>query len=222
VLNARIRALALKDLRLHAVSFLMCQLSILAIGAAAIAFWPDRPQEVLVSFLFMMNFVFAAYWGDWLVSREKLKGTSAWLRSLPVTDFDLVTSKLVAQGLCIVGMWVLSTGLFVWQALVYAHPGTWIVLLLALLAFGALSLACRWRFRQKLGQVLPVALVFVLVSALMLLDRVAPAVARPFEASWSAGTVKIAVAVALAACYGGTWWATVAWMRRSDTSRLVE
>jgi hypothetical protein len=222
VLNARIRTLAVKDLRLHAVSVVVSQLAVLALGAVLALFGPDRSREVVVSFFFSMNFLFAGYWGDWFVSREKLKGTSAWLRSLPVTDFDLVTSKLVAQGTCITFLWVLSTGLFAWNDFVPARLGTWIVLLLVLLAFGAVSLACRWRFHQKVGQILPFGLVLALMAPLMLADRIAPEVARPFEASWSAGTVKIAVAITLAACYGGIWWATVAWMRRSDTSQLVE
>ncbi len=222
MLNARIRALAVKDLRLHAVSVVWSQIAVVALAAALVFLGPDRSREVLVAFLFNMNFLFAGYWGDWLVSREKLKGTSAWLRSLPVTDFELVTSKLVAQGIWITSLWALSTSVFARDDFAPARLGTWIVLLFVLLAFGAVSLACRWRFRQKLGQLLPFALVFVLVGALMLLDRLAPAVARPIEASWSALQMKVAVALALAACYGGAWWATVAWMRRSDTSRLVE
>jgi hypothetical protein len=222
MLNARIRTLAVKDLRLHAVSIVVSHLGVLALGGAALVFWPERPREDLLSLLFPINFLFAGYWGDWFVSREKLKGTSAWLRSLPVTDFDLVTSKLVAQAVCITSLWVLSSGVFVWKVFVSAHPGDWTALLLVLLAFGSVSLACRWRFHQKFGQTLPFVLVFVFVGASLLFDRLAPAVARPLEASWSAVAVKIAIAVALVACYGGAWWATVAWMRRSDTSRLLE
>lgn len=222
MLNTRIRALAAKDLQLHWRAIVTSQLAIISLILLARAMRPAELPAQLLGFVFSLNFLLAGYWGDWFVSREKVKGTVAWLRSLPVTDFDLVTSKLVAQAFCIVSLWVFSSGLVLRDFFFPRLMATWAVLLLTILAFGALSLACRWRFHQKAGQVLPFALVFVLFTPFVLAGRSGSDVPRQLEALWNHAGGKAAAALALVVCYLAIWWGTLAWIRRSDTSRLVE
>jgi len=222
MLNTRIRALAAKDLQLHWRAIVTSQLAIVGVILLGKAMRPHgRPAELAV-LVFTLNYLLAGYWGEWLVSREKGKGTVAWLRSLPVTDFDLVTSKLVAQAFCIVSLWALSSGLSLWDFFFPRLMATWAVVLLAILTFGALSLTCRWRFRQKAGQVLPFALAAGLIVPFVLARRWGADVPRQLEALWTHGGGKAAVALALVVCYLAIWWGTLAWIRRSDTSRLVE
>ena len=96
------------------------------------------------------------------------------------------------------------------------------MLLLTLLAFGAVSLGCRWRFRQKAGQLLPFGLVLVPLIVITMAGRLGLDAPRQLEALWDCQAGQAAVAVALVTCYGAAWWGTLVWVRRSDTSRLVE
>jgi ABC-type transport system involved in multi-copper enzyme maturation permease subunit len=220
MLNPRIWELAVKDIRLHAWSIVATQLSAVGLGWLGRAIGPEDPAAD-ATLLFNINLILAGFWGDWLVSGEKLKGTVAWLRSLPITDFDLVTSKLVAQGFCIVSLWVLSTGLLLRDV----HGGwslTWAALLLTILAFGAVSLGCRWRFRQKAGQLLPFGVVLVPLVVITMAGRLGLDAPQALEALWDHQEGQVIVAVALVTCYGAAWWAALTWVRRSDTSRLVE
>ena len=36
------------------------------------------------AFVFNINMLLAAFWSEWLISREKTKGTFAWLRACPI------------------------------------------------------------------------------------------------------------------------------------------
>jgi len=221
-LNKRIRTLVGKDLRIHGRSIVVTQCAVIGLGFLAVALRPQAPQADLAVPLFSFNLLLAGYWGDWFVSREKLKGTVAWLRSLPVADYDLVTSKLVAQAICSVTLWVLTSGVFLWGFFVPGRVATWAVLQLALLAFGALSLACRWRFHQKVGQTLPFAVLFVPVALLVVTKRLRADLYGQLGAMWDAPGAQLAAAVVMLIAYAAVWWGTLAWMRGSDTSRLVE
>jgi len=222
MLNSRVRALAVKDLRLHARSIIVTQVGLIAFGALGRFIRPGAPPDDLGWFLYYINFLMAGFWGDWFVSREKVKGTAAWLRSLPLSDADIVASKLVAQAVCTVPLWVACSGLFLWRFFVPGRVGTWVVLLLGLLAFGGVSLAARWRFHQKAGQLLPFGIVGVLLVLLTLVEHLVPDATTWLGAVWQSVGGKAAVAASLVFCYIAAWWATLRWVRRCDTSMLLE
>ena len=173
--------------------------------------------------IFNFNFLMALLWADWLITREKLKGTFGWLRTLPVSDRDLVAAKFLTAALCGATLWVAMTVPFARGYFAgVAGIATWGVLLLLLLVVTGISLAVRWRFTQKLGVLVP----GVLVLAPMLLFFGAKGqgwdAPRLLLAFWSRPAGKAAAAAALVALGLGVFSLTVRWVRRSDTFQLLE
>src|SRR5690606_5296602 len=154
----RLAALLAKDAAIHGRDILLTMGAL--VGLSAALWWFGRqPFDVLMSVIFTFNFLLAGFWGDWLISREKTKGTFAWIRSTPVDDRELVLAKVAAVSICVTVLWTATSvlcGAAYWLA---GRAHLWVGLLLILLAFAAVSIASRWRFGQKLGQNLPFLLV---------------------------------------------------------------
>jgi hypothetical protein len=214
-------ALLAKDFRLHGREIALLLGSLLAF--VGLAGW-TRPVGAgsLMSLAFNLNFLAAMYWGEWLVSREKVKGTFGWLRTLPISDGVLTAEKFVAHAICCLSLWTLTSVLFAREAADFGGIDTWCVVQLGLLAFGALSVASRWRFHQKLGQVLPAIILGGLLGLFMFADRSGSPVTRAIADSWNMGHGKLLAGLTLAALYLGICFSTAAWVRRTDTWRFLE
>lgn len=216
-----IGALIANDLRVHGRAIGLTDALMLAFIWFASRFRKDA--EALFLLIFNLNFLMALLWGDWLISREKLKGTFGWLRTLPVSDRDLVAAKFLSAAICGATLWVSATLLFVPR---YFSGGagmaTWVVLLLLLLACSGLSVAVRWRFSQKLGVLVPGALVLIPVLLLFGAKRQGWDAPRMLQAFWDQPLGKAAAAGALVCLAGLVFLLTERWVRRSDTFRLLE
>lgn len=215
-----LRALMANDLRLHGRAVGLTNAGMLALIWLASRLRGDA--EALSALIFNMNFLLALLWGDWLISREKLKGTFEWLRTLAVSDRDLVAAKFLSTATCCATLWVLTTLLFAPGYYLYGHRGTWIVLLLSLIAAGSLSAAVRWRFTQKLGVVVPGALVLVPLLLMIGARRRGWSFVHTLLAWWSQPAGKAVAAVILTSMIGLVFVLTDRWVRRSDTYRLLE
>jgi hypothetical protein len=168
-----------------------------------------------------VNLIVAALWGEWLISREKTKGTLAWLRTLPVSDTEIVAAKWLVSAGCILISWT-STTLIFFAPWVASHWVTWGTIALGLVLFGSVGLACRWRFGQKVGQALPFVLVgSVLLAILSLGDRAAPAL-EWLRTAWATPLGRGVVVALLLLAYGAVFWLVQSWVSRGDTSDLVE
>ncbi|MDQ3170619.1 MAG: hypothetical protein M3Q55_10825 [Acidobacteriota bacterium] len=210
-----------KDLRIHGQDIGLTQGAIVALLALAAHL---KPSDASTTAALVVNFnmVLTLFWGEWLISREKTKGTFAWLRASPITDRELVASKFAATAACCASLWLMTSTAFTEYSFV-RRPLLWWDLLLALLVFGAVSTAARWRWGPKLGQMLPPALALALGGAVvwlegMLGERLQIDVRHLLRSR--AGL--IALGVGLTACYAGVFLWTLAWVRRSDTAGLVE
>src|SRR5690606_19342482 len=96
----RLAALLAKDAAIHGRDILLTMGAL--VGLSAALWWFGRqPFDVLMSVIFTFNFLLAGFWGDWLISREKTKGTFAWIRSTPVDDRELVLAKVAAVSICV-------------------------------------------------------------------------------------------------------------------------
>lgn len=217
----RVRALVAKDFAIHGRDIFATMAGVLGI-AALLPYLRPAPVDMRMSAIFTFNFLLAGFWSDWLISREKAKGTFAWIRSSPVDDRELVLSKFAGVSACVVGLWGVSSFLFAadyWRA---GRLDLWAVLQLILLAFAALAVGTRWRFGQKLGQNLP----FLLVGAVMMVLVVAARDGEPMEADPermlrdSDGMALLALFAAGA--FAAAFWWTLRWVRRSDTADLLE
>ena len=217
----RIAALLAKDARIHGTEILLTQAGLLGLMAMMRYVAPSDPAT-LASAVFNLNFIIAGYWSEWLISREKTKGTFAWLRACPVDDRELVAAKFIAVGICCVVLWVFSSALFIGGELVPARLDVWAVLQLALLTFGALAVATRFRFGQKLGQVLPFGIVGILFGLFILSSKAGHTLAVDPERLLGYAAGRGILAAGFVAAYAAIAWTTYRWVRGSDTSALLE
>ena len=215
----QIRALIANDLRLHGQGVALATAGCLLLLATATRVMPQGigPR---VSFVFNVNLLLTLLWSDWLITRERSKRTFAWLRGLPVDDRVLGSAKFIVAAGCSVALWLVSSVLFARE--LWRPPGTALVLQCAIVAFGGLSVAAKWRFSWRLGQVLPLVVVFVPVLLFMTLagdgtDRYVSLVAV-----WNAPYGKFAAAASLLAVYAAIVTVTLHWVTRADTFQLVD
>ena len=215
----QLRALITKDLRLHGRAFTATVTGCLLLFAAAFRLAPQEGGPQL-SFVFSTNLFLTMLWSDWLITRERSKRTFAWLRALPVDDGLLASSKFVAAAGGCVALWVLSSALFARD--LWRSPGTGLVLQCALLTFGGLTVATKWRFPWQLGQVLPLVIVLVPVLLFMTLAGDGTDWREDLIAIWNAPYGKAAAAASLLAVYAAIVAATIRWVTRADTFQLVD
>ena len=212
-------ALIAKDLRLHGRAVALTIASCLLFLATAIRVMPQGVGP-RVAFVFNANLLLTLMWSDWLITRERSKRTFAWLRGLPVDDRVLAHAKFViAAGWCVT-LWLVSSALFARE--LWRPPGTVLVLQCGLVAFGGLSVATKWRFPWRLGQILP--LVIVLVPVLLLMTFAGDGTDRReiLIAVWNGPYGRVAAATALLAVYAAIVAATIRWVTRADTFQLVD
>jgi hypothetical protein len=220
VSGRRLWALVTKDLQIHGRAIAAAQVFVVGLPALAFQLRPADPS-VQMSLVLNVNLIVAALWGEWLISREKTKGTLAWLRTLPVSDTEIVAAKWLVSAACILTSWTTTTLIF-FAPWVVTHWADWGTLALGLILFGSLGLACRWRFGQKVGQALPFVFVgTVLIAILALDDRVAPAL-EWLRTVWATPLGRVGVGASLLLAYGAVFWLVLAWVTRSDTTALVE
>lgn len=166
-------ALICKDLFVHWRGILAAQAGVLLLILLTIIARYGRFESTddNIGIVFNMNFMMTLLWGDWLISREKLKGTFLWLRTMPLSVGQLVAAKLITYTGIVsllfgVSVLLFARGYFLWPRL------AGLILLWSLLVlFGTTCLACRWRFRQKAGQVVPLLLFGVPLLSFLLAEK---------------------------------------------------
>lgn len=208
-----------KDLLLHWKGVAGVTLSIvLAIYLAGIVAADGSRASEPTALIFNLNLLASLFWGEWLVGREKTKGTLHWLRSMPISELELVASKALAAWACTAGLWLLSSGIFLVQTPAQRTSRT-----LFLLFVATMSVCSRLRFPQKLGQLAPVIALMVPVAALVVLGRTT-GVERPWPAlpGESGSAMWWAFAAGLGLGIVALIGATSAWIQASDSTALRE
>ena len=215
----QLRALVAKDLRLHGRGFILMLAGGLLLLAATSRLAPQG-EGPRVSLVCNLNLLLTLLWSDWLITRERSKRTFAWLRGLPVDDRVLGGAKFLLAAAFCVSFWLASSALFareLWQP-----PGTALVLQCALVAFGGLSVATKWRFPWRLGQILPLVIVLVPVLLFMTLAGDGTSGGETLTAMWNAPYGKPVAASLLLRTYAAIVATTVHWVAGADTFQLAD
>jgi ABC-type transport system involved in multi-copper enzyme maturation permease subunit len=216
-----------KDFRIHGRSIAFTECGFLAFIAIANRFLPHSNPHMTPAtdavFVFNVNFVAAAFlWGDWLISREKTKGTFAWLRSTPVPDAVIVRSKLIAGGICCFSLWCISSLLFSRAFYFPAHWLLWWIVLLCLLSFTVLSFGARWILQQKAGAIVPIGII-ILISALpFAADALGLDATHKLMVLWNTSAGRATAAGILCVVIILLWVAIETWVAQADTYQLLE
>ncbi len=214
-------ALMAKDLRLHRRELGLAFVTWFGLAALWVYSQAGRPINPLVP-VFLVNAMASSFWGEWLISREKTKGTFLWLRTLPIGDAELVASKFASQAIWCSALWIPSSLLLAPGALTSDGWPTWGVVSLILLVGGAVVVATRWRFQQKMAQAAPMVAAPLLAIGFLIADAAGLVGTRVLADWWATSAGKATTAALLAATYGATIWATGAWVSRSETTRFLE
>jgi hypothetical protein len=210
------------DLHLHGIALGATVIAVVVLLYAVKALEPSGSDPSAVGLILNLNLVMVLVWGEWLVSREKTKGTIGWLRTLPVPSGALVMSKIATYMLACVVLWTASTILFVPH---YFFPRAWLLWLAlqSMLIFaGTLSVCGRFRFRQKVGQLLPLVVIGVPLVGLLALRRVVPDAVAHLQVVLLGGAGLAAISVGLLASSAGVVAITSAWVRNAETFELTE
>ena len=218
-------ALVRKDLRLHRRGILLTYLIVIGFVFWTFSFASrnvSRGEYASAAALFNINFIAALLWTEWLVSREKAKGTIAWLRTLPISDAQLVIAKFAAYILIVGLLWMSSTLLLVPWYWTRAGLISMVLGFCALTAFGTMSLGARWKFRQKAGQVLPVGVLLLPVVLIALANDRKVALVSQIRNWTSTAAGKLVVSGLLLAFSGLCCAWTMRSVSRADTEKLLE
>lgn len=213
------RTLIGKDLRLHGPAAAM------AMAGALALIWTGTtlaPQGVgpRVSLVFNVNIVLTLLWSEWLVSRERSKGTLGWLRTLPVDDRVLAGTKFVTAAGSAVLFWVLSTTIFARELWQPAETG--VTVLCVVLLFGGLGIAARLRLSWRLGQVAPLCVLAVPVVLFIVFAGDGTTRRAALIGLWNAPWGRAAVAASLLFLYAVIVATTASWLSGADTVDLVD
>ena len=218
-MNARtLWILIAKDIRLHGRPLLLVFAAILSFVGLVIRFIPSEASPV--GFVANVNMIIPLLFGEWLIARERSTRSFAWLRSLPLDDRTLALSKFLFASACGVVLWTVSSGLFAREA--WQSRGVAPVTLCALLAFGALCVATRWRINWHLAHAVPFGILGMLLLLGMLVAGEGTAARAELIAFWNAPYGPPLMAAALLLVYLGIIWNTIRWVERADTWQLVD
>lgn len=207
-----------KDVRLHGLPLLLVFTAILSFVGLVIRFVPSDASPV--GFVTNINVMIPLMFSEWFIARERSTRSFAWLRSLPVDDRTLALSKFLLASACGVALWTASTGLFTRQ--VWQSRGEPLVTLCALVAFGALCVATRWRINWHLAHMVPFGSLAALLLASMLIFREDTRARAALIAFWNAPYGPPLMAAGLLLIYLGIVWNTIRWVERADTWQLVD
>lgn len=224
---SQVRALVIKDVWLHGrpIVLLLTANFAVYVSLLSLAPWlfPDTRLRALVSALFMPLVLYAALISSvWLIETERMKGTLAFLRALPVADRSIVSSKLLLSSAIqlvtgVAGILLLLPALLEPRNLAFCP-----VLVGGLVTFGNLNILTRLRFGTRLGAVLPFVILLVPCAAIIALGwRMPGAVEHLVESARAPTTVpawlaaEILVNVAL-------WLYLTRWLPTQDTNELLE
>lgn len=223
----QVKALVIKDVWLHGRAIVLLLTANLAVYVLllSLAPWlfPDTRLRASVSALFMPFVLYAALISSvWLIETERMKGTLAFLRTLPVSDSAIVLSKLLLSSAIqavtgVAGILLLLPRLLEPRNLAFCP-----LLVGGLVTFGNLSILTRLRYGTRLGAALPFLVLLVPCAAIIVLGWRMPKTAELLVASarapttvpiWLAGEILINVAV---------WLYLTRWLPTQDTNDLLE
>ena len=217
-------ALVRNDLRVHGLGIAGIVGLNLAVTSVLYFVPPTRGDHAtaVAGATLHLNLLLALILGEFLAAREKTKGTFAWLRTLPISDATVISSKFVsAWGWCVLS-WVITTVPF--DRGTYFPDGwsAWLVMLLVCATMASASLWARLCFPQKRGMIVVIGVLAVLLGLSFGIKRQYPDLALRALSSWAVGNGKAVAAAALVVCSGGLLMASAMWMSRSETTRLLE
>ena len=132
----------------------------------------------------------------------------------------LTSAKFLLAAGCCVTFWLVSSALFARE--IWRPVGTGLVMQCALVAFGGLTVATKWRFHWRVGQALPLLIVLVPLLLFMTLAGDGTGNRETLTALWNAPYGKPAAAAALLAVYAVIVAATVRWVTHADTFQLID
>lgn len=216
-----VAAILIKDLYLYGRGILGAWVALAALVLLATRIMPPTHWRDPLAPLLCGNILFILFYTDFLVEREKAKGTLAWLRTMPLSEMHLVTAKSMGLALMIVAGNALTTLAAVPRFLL-AHTGEFLEALLGMLCLGATMLLTRWTLGGRTGQVVPLLGVFLSAWGLLQLKKAFPGLSPWLLEMRSSTGYHILLPAAAAAWVLAMGWILVRALAARDTDRLID
>lgn len=218
----RLVALVLKDLSLawlHIGGFAALMVGLMLIVRLRAPF--QSPAHQIVAFVLVPGQYLTAVVAQALIDRERSRGTFALLRTMPLSDGLVISSKFVlALALNLTGTVMFGVILAPSLFLTSSALAVWALATLFVVAFGHVVLAGWLIAGGRAGALVPFLVLGGLVLGFLALREVAP--------GWTATAASLSTTaqfvLAAAICVGlsaGAWLAALSWYRRRDAADLI-
>ncbi len=218
----RIPALVLKDLYLCRREICGCWIGFVVF--ALILMRIAEPRDTGHRFLILGpgNLFLNLLYTEFLIFREKTKGTLAWLRAMPLSDSHLAASKFLALVIVQAVGYLATTAIIAPQWLAAGSGLAFYCYGLLILCFGSLMLVTRWFCGQRLGQVIPLAVFSLAWFAFFKLRQTHPWLDEWLADSWRTYWFQGLLTLAAVAWVASLWWIALVFIGSRDTSRLID
>jgi hypothetical protein len=215
----RLLALVVKDLYIYRRELVLAWVGITGMTWGMFQMIrPSSPTRALV-FICSLDLAVMVGFGDWLSYYEKSKGTFAWIRTLPVSDELVVSSKFMANSIIQIGAFFLPV-LLTMPVLLRLDWAPWtLTAWLAVLAMASFMLFTKLAMSRRLGQAVPFIAAFSIILILMQLAKRFPSLLE--ELMYSVWTPPILLLLECLTIFG-IWYLMCRWISAKDTPQLVD
>lgn len=208
-----------KDIRLKIVNLVFIWTALVA-GSIILSFISHKSGPVpLFIFPILTSSFLCLFYMEWLISSEKEGGTFLWLRTLPLSDRSIVSSKIITLALLLAihPLAVLPSAL--------VNPVNLLVLLVTGIIAVSLFCSCIWGMLVFLvlkganKYVVPLFVILLLsLFALVLMQKFSWM--PDFLMTLPAQVPSVILIAPISALFG--WWLTCKYFESRDSSQLVD
>jgi len=181
-----------------------------------------NPRTPVDAFIFMIYFLMAFFFTDWLIAREKTKGTFVWIRSFSASEYVILGSKFLLYAFEISSLFLIAFVCLSHRSLTFDECTDVILMDAVIVSFGGICLLCRLAFRTKLGHLVPFGLAQAIILSWIAITGKNPLLVAYLDQSFAAAHVRWLASLALLLIYVGTWWGASVYFRSVDAATLRE
>jgi hypothetical protein len=221
-MRRKVALLVLKDLYMNRYALLLSLVTLVLFILVLDFMKPFPSAELKMTLVVTVNLFMTVGYGDWLVSREKAKGTLITLRLLPVPDTVLVGSKFTVGLLVQTLVFVVSVVLLLPEYLSPPKLHSLVLIWLGLLSFGSLMLFTKTIFSQRIGQATPFMVLLGLMVGFLKISDAHPDGRSLLIEVITTPSGLVLVFLAATGFIVLTWLGSWLWLRARDSCQLID
>jgi hypothetical protein len=218
----KVALLVLKDFYLNRYALLLSFLTVVFFIVVMGYMRPFPAVEQKMMTLVMVNLILNVGYGEWLIYREKAKGTLVTLRLLPVPDSVLIGSKFLMCFFAQTLIFGVAAALLTPEYFLHPKLRTLVLIWLGMGCFGSLMLLTKTVFSQRIGQAVPFGVLFLLLVGFLKISDLYPDGRRVVNELMNSASGVFLLSFAGVGFMLLTWLGSWAWLRSRDSSELID